>query len=139
MLTSTATVTVSRIRAFQPHQTKTPVAFAQSQQPVPGIIKGDEPFGLEVAFDLVGTTAVDLVKRHGSYQAQFYARNRSTGARLHLGDTQPESLVESKLAYTAVLPQATLPSGVYRLQALVMFQDLPLGPGFLEVPMLQVV
>jgi hypothetical protein len=139
LITSAATVTVSQIRAFQPPQAETPVASGQAQQPVPGIIKGDEPFGLEVSFGLVGTAAVDLVKMHANYQAQFYVRSMSTGTKLHLGVTQPQPLVESKLAYTTALSQATLPPDVYRLQALVTFQDAPIGPGFLEIPMLRVV
>jgi len=139
VLSPTVTVAVNRIQAFQPPKAKTPIGSSQAQQPFPGIINGDEPFGLEVSFGLVGMAAADLVKKYPSYQAQFYARSMSTGVRLHLGDTQPNTLTEVKLNYTAMLPEATLPSGMYRLETLVMLQGAPIGPGYLEIPMLQVV
>lgn len=138
-LTPPVTVAVSRIGVFQPPQAQTPVGFAQAQQLFPGAIKGDEPFGLEVSFGLAGPTAADLIKKHPSYLAKFYVRSISTGAKLHLGDTQSDTLSEGKLNYTAVLPTATLTPGVYRLEALITFRDAPIGPGYLEVPMLQVV
>lgn len=132
-------IEITQIRAFQPPQTKTPTGIGKANELFRGFISDGEPFALEVSFELVGIAAADLAKERVVYRARCYAYDRSTGTPIHLGDTLPDTLVESKPSYTAVLPRVTLPSGNYRLQVLVELQDPPLVSGYFEVPLFQVV
>jgi hypothetical protein len=138
-ITPPPTAKVSQVRAFQPPQTLTPVGLSRAGQSFSGMVRGNEPFALELSFDLTGTMVANLAQKHTTYRAEFHVRNLATRATTPLGGTQPESLNETKLAYTALLPHATLPPGVYCLQALVTFQGAAAGPGYLEIPLLRVV
>lgn len=134
-----AEVKISEIRAFQPPQAETLSAISEAGQPFLGFIRGDEIFALEAAFELAAQAAGEVVKGQRAYRAQFYAHGMSTGTTTHLGDTEPGNLVENQLSYTATLPEATLPPGLYRLQVLTKLE----GPypilTHLEIPLLQVV
>jgi hypothetical protein len=94
---------------------------------------------LVVAFKILGLNEASFNQQKLTYQAQFYGRNRSTGAIIHLGDTMPESLEEGLGFYTTRLPEITLESGIYRLQGLVKVPGTLATPGCFEVPLLQVV
>lgn len=137
-VTPPATVEITQIRAYQPPQTKALLGFGRAGQPFSGLIKGSDPFALEVSFGLVGPAAAELTKKQAVYQAQFNVHSLVTGANIHLGEAKPDVLVEGQLTYTAVLLQATLPPGMYRLRTLVTLQPVSAVPGYLEVPLLQV-
>ena len=132
-------VEITQVRAFQPPNTEMPLVIDQTSQMFPGTISSGKPFVLEIDLKLVELTATQMVKQSITYYAQCYVRYRSTGLITHLGDTEAGSLVEGQLSYTAMLPEATLPSGMYRLQVLLTVQGAPATPGFLEVPLLPVV
>jgi len=132
-------VDVTQIRLFQPPDAATPTGISQADQPFPGFIKSSQPLALEASLALGELAGVDLTKGVVTYLAQFYARDLSTGVRIHLGDSMPGRLAEEKLDYTAMLPEATLSPGVYRLQVLATLQEVPAVPGLLDVPLLQVV
>ncbi len=133
------TMEISQIRIYRPPHTESPIAIAKADQPFPSSIKGEEPFACEVSFALTRPVAAEVAEMPVTYRVQFYASNRSTGARAHLGDTGPDALVEGELAYTARLPSVTLSPGSYRLQVVVTLQGAHVIPGHLEVPLLQVV
>ena len=81
------------------------------------------------------TLELSLVARKHPVAAQ---PELSTGATTHLGKTQPGALIKARLSYTAQLPKASLPPGIYRLRALAVVQATPPITAFLEVPLLQV-
>jgi hypothetical protein len=137
-------VEISQLRVFQRSQNGIPFIVNQMHQAFPSFIKMNEPFSLEVAFELAGLDRAGL-DRTGvgqvTYSAQSYARDRLTGAITHLSDTEANiSVKPGQSLYTVVLPESTLPqSGIYCLQVLLILQDIPATPGYFEVPMLQVV
>lgn len=133
------TARITQLCAFQPPQTDTPSAIGEVGRPFQGIIRGDEPFALAACLALAGPAAYEITKKQATYRAQFYACNLPTGERTHLGDTKPETLVEGKLSYTAVLQDVSLPPGMYRLRVAMTLQDVRTAPGYLEVQLLQVV
>lgn len=135
---SPMTVEIIQIQAFQPPQTETPVGIGRAGQPFSGFVRSDEPFALEISFALAGPAAAEVAKKQVTYRAQFYAHNRSTDERTHLGDTKAAALVVGKVSYTATLPKASLQRGVYRLWALVTLLSRPPRIGHLEMPLLQV-
>jgi len=133
------TVEMTQVQAFQPPRTETPVGIGKAGQPFSGFVRSGEPFALQVSFALTGPAAAEVAKEQVAYRAQFYTRNLSTGERTHLGDTKPDTLVEGKLSYRAVLPHVTLEQGMYRSRVLVRLQSTPPILGYLKVPLLQVV
>jgi len=130
---------ITQVQAFQPPQAETPSAIGEAGRPFLGFARSNEVFALEASFALAGPAAVEIAKEQVTYRAQFYAYTLSTGATIHLGDTEPDTLVESKLSYTALLPVATLQPGIYRLRVLATLQGTPPIVGYLEMPLLQVV
>jgi hypothetical protein len=136
---SSLTVEINQIQAFQPPQAEMPIGIGRAGHPFSGFVRSDEPFTLEVSFALAGPDAAEVTKEQVTYRAQFYARNRPTGERTHLGDTKAAALVAGKVSsYTATLPKASLEPGAYRLWALVTLQSRPPCIGHLEMPLLQV-
>jgi len=133
-----ATLTLSQLRVFQPPQTERPTATGKIGQPFMGYVRGNQSFALEAPFELAGPAAVEAANKEREYQVQFYACELSTGATTHLGKTQPGALIKGRLSYTAQLPKASLPPGIYRLRALAVVQATPPITAFLEVPLLQV-
>jgi len=133
------TVQVTEIQAFQPPETEGPIGVGKAGRPFPGFLRRGEPFAIGVSFRLTGLAEADIAERQFVSSAQFHARSLGTRATIHLGNTEPKALLEGKSTYTAMLPEATLPPGMYRLRALVTLQGAPAVPGYLEVPMLQVV
>jgi hypothetical protein len=133
------TVEIAQIRAFQPPQAGAPIGIGEVGRPFLGFARGNESLAFEASFELTGLGAVEVTKEQRTYRAQFYAGDMSTDATIHLGDTEPDILIENKLSYTALLPKAILAPGMYRVQVLVKVQGLPPILGCLEVPLLQVV
>jgi hypothetical protein len=132
-------VELIRVRAFQPPQTKTPVDIGKAGQQFSGSVRSGQPFALEVSFELMGLGAADAVERRVAYSAQFHICNLDTQERTYLGDTKAEPLEKGKAHHTALLPNAYLQPGVYRLWTLITLQSTPPYAGCLEVPLLQVV
>jgi hypothetical protein len=132
-------VEVTRICAFQPPDAETPTAVSEAGQPFSGFVRSGKPFALEVSFELAGPAVAEVAKKQVTYRARFYARNWSTGERLHLGDTKPDTLIKGKSSYTATLPKTALQPGLYHLRVLTTLQGVRTAPGYLELPLLQVV
>ena len=132
-------VEISQIRAFQPQQADYPVGTGKPDQPFDGHLRSHEPFALEILFNLVGRGAADLTKEHVVFRARAYVQDQSTGKSIHLGDVGPGALVKGELAYTAILPDVTMPPGTYRLFALVTLQAVAVSPDFVMLPEFKVV
>jgi len=133
------TVKIAQAQAFQPPQAETPTALGKAGRPFLGFVRSSEPFALRVLFGLGGHAAINVTKKRITYRAQFHAYDLSTGKRTRLGDSEPDTLVEGEMSYSATLPEIRLQPGMYRLQVLTTLQDRPPVMGYLEVPLLQVV
>jgi hypothetical protein len=111
----------------------------ENTEPLQGVLKSGEPFALVVTFELTGRGATEAAKRKTLYNVQFYARNLATGASIHLGDSRLNALDIEKDSYTAGMPNASLPPGLYRLWAVVSLHSRPPSAAHIEVPLLHVV
>ena len=131
-------VHISQIRAFQPPRAASPVGTGTPGQPFEGLLKENQPFSLEILFNLVGEAAADLAQEQAIFRARAYVQDQSTGTSTHLGDTEPGTLAEGELAYAAVLRALTLPPGAYRLYALVTLQAVSVKPDFVTLPVFEV-
>lgn len=132
------TINITQIRAFQPPKAETPVGATTAGQPFPGALSSDEPFALGVSFELIGPGADETVKRQTTFCAQFHVLNLSTKVKTSMGSTEATP-VSGDAPYEALLPDASLQPGVYRLRALVTLESTPPSVGYLEVPTLRVV
>lgn len=133
------TLEITQLRAFQAHQTSRPMVVEKGNRVFPRPLSRETPFALEVGFNLTGLTALHLTNKQVGYYAQFHVRNRMTGEVTHLGDTESATLTKGQLSYTVVLADITLEPGIYRLQAVVKLQCVPVTLGSFKVPLLQVV
>jgi hypothetical protein len=131
-------VEVAQVQAFQPPDVETPTAAGEANQPFSGFVRSDEPFALEVSFELTGPGADDVAKGLTTYSACFHLLSLTTREKIPLGDTKAAPL-EGEAPYTVRLSQTSLQPGLYRLRALVTLQSTPPRKGYLEVPLLQVV
>lgn len=132
-------VEVTQIRLFQPPDIATPSGISKANQPFAVLLKGGEPFALEVAFRLPEPATAALVTKETIYLANFYVRNNATGVSTSVGDTKADCLAPGQVAYTARLPEVILQPGTYRLGVLVKLRTRPPSINYLEVPLLQVV
>lgn len=132
-------VEIAQIRAFQPPQAGNPVGTGEPDQPFEGYLRGDAPFALEIRFNLGGEAAADLIEEQVVFRARAYVQDQSTGKSIHLGDVGPGTLVKGELAHAAILPDITLPAGIYRLFALVTLQAGSVRPDFVTLPVFKVV
>jgi hypothetical protein len=102
-------------------------------------VKGDEPFTLEVDFELTGPAA-DMAGEKIECNARAYAYDETKDTSINLGDTGPKTFKEKEPAYTVTLPEATLKQGRYRLWILVAPKETALVlPDYIEVPGFQVI
>jgi hypothetical protein len=131
-------VDVTHVRVFQPPKAEMPIGFAQAGQPFPGMLKGDKPFTLQAGFELDEQAVDQAAKNQLTYIAQFHVRNRSTGTKHHLGNTEPDNFIIGKVSYDTILPEVQLDPGHYSLGVLVTVQSRTPSLGYLELPLLQV-
>jgi hypothetical protein len=133
-----ARISVQQLRISQPSYTQSPITAGQKNEPFAGDILGDTPFVLEARFtaQLEATNGNDLEKYN--YHAEFYARDRSSGRNLFLGDSAPQMLSADESNYVAILPELVLQAGVYRIQVLVSVETTPPARGYLSAQLLYV-
>jgi hypothetical protein len=132
-------VEIKRVQAFQPPQAKTPAVIAEAAKPFQGFLGGDEPFDLQVSFNLVGPGAKAIAQKQIPYRAHFFSRELPIGERAVLGATEPDTLAENQTSYTVKLPEVFLSPGRYRFRVLVRLLSTPPIGDYLEVPLLKVV
>ncbi|MGD8992843.1 MAG: hypothetical protein PVI00_15410 [Desulfobacterales bacterium] len=129
---------VTYVRVFQPPKAETPIGSAPAGRPFPGMLKADQPFTLQAGFELDKLAADEAAGSKVTYKAEFHARNRSTGAKHHLGNSKPKSFVAGRVSYDTVLPKVRLNPGHYSLGVLVTIQSRTSSIGHLELPLLKV-
>lgn len=122
---------------LQPPQTKIPLV--SNLEIFPGSLNSHKPFVLEVYWKISGTISPEVTPYPPRYRIQAYARDRTIGRVTIIGETLPTPLVENQFSYNSVLPETSLPKGIYRLQILITLQGKLAPPAFLEVELLQVV
>ena len=126
-----------QLRLLQPPQTKMPLV--SNLNIFPGCLNSNKPFILEVSWKLLGTISPEVTPYPPYYRIQVYARDRTTGRITTISETLPVPLSNDKSFYNNVLPETSLPAGIYRLQLLITLQGKLAPPAFLEVQLLQVV
>lgn len=130
---------VTRVHLYQPVGTEVSLASRKNGRPYFGVVKASHPFTAEVDFEYDKESTAIIREREISYKVQFYAQNRDTGNKLHLGDSKPGQLDGEKATYSASLTGIALPPGRYRVQALVSTDIKDSVPSYVEVPVLEVV
>ncbi|NET37887.1 MAG: hypothetical protein F6K19_38795 [Cyanothece sp. SIO1E1] len=133
------TTQLNQLCLLQPPETGLPLCVKQASQMLPAM-SSNEPFALEVAFDLLGEAIADITRQPVTYQIQWDAKGLNPPYELiHLGGIEPQRLVADQTSYTTRLPEATLHSGIYRLQVLLTLQGVLTSPVFFDALVIQVV
>lgn len=133
-------VKIEQIQILQPPQTNMPIVVDAASGLFPGSLKRGEPFALEIAFNLVGSTEAEVAEAPMQYRTQIYARDRATGTTITLSDETSETFDEDERLYTSLRPTTPLQKpGIYHLQILVAPEGQPAIPGYFEIPLLQVI
>lgn len=127
-------LTLARLVAWQPPQAAQPQLVYEPERPLTGFLQADVPFSLRADLVLAQRQQEATV---AMLTAELHARNLSTG-RNTLLPLQMGGVEEGGQEGTAVLNQATLPTGFYRFGLLFRQANLR-GIQFLELPRLQVV
>jgi len=131
-------VVVSQVEAFQPPQGVKPSAVSTPGKPFQGFIRSGKLFDLQVSFSIIGLDPGNFQYGKILYVAQFYARELPLGKWIHLGDSDPQTLIEGADKYTAILSGIALPAGMYFLNLLIDIQSKPPLFNYHGVPLLQV-
>jgi hypothetical protein len=134
-----ATVELTEIRLLQTPEPETPHGLSVRARAFSGTVKGDEPFASEVSFTLTEEAAVAEARRGELYRIELFAEDIATASSTPLGRTTPVPVTPDALSYTAVLPEARLPAGVYRMSVLASREDDGVVSQFLGAPLLRVV
>jgi hypothetical protein len=133
-------VKITQVRVFQPPQNTTSPQRIEADGTFDGSVQGDQPFTLEVDFELDVAAAADRAKAEIECMAQSYAYDPSKQASISLGDTGLLELDKGQPTYTLKLPQATLQCGQYRLYVVVAPEEAKFViPAYVEVRAFQVV
>jgi hypothetical protein len=130
---------MTEIRLFQLPEAETPHGLSVRGRPFSGTVRGEEPFASEVSFALTEEAASAEAKRGRRYQIELVAEDLATAASTPLGKTTSVMVTPDTLSYTTVLPEATLPAGVYRLSVLASRENDGVVSEFLGAPLLRVV
>lgn len=133
-----ATIEIRQIQFVQPPDAHIPVAQMRGHQPLEGSLKSEEPFAIEIAFDLIGAEADVQALKHTLFFGQIFAHQRETRQDVHLGNTIPQPLAAAEKPYTTRLPAATLAAGEYQVSILVKFKVTPPIVGYISLPSLHV-
>ena len=129
---------IEGLQILQGSQQQALVTWQQDHIHSPLLVRRGEPFILKISFNFVGVPSG--VHTQGSYILQIYAQHRALGTTLELGHHKAEVVLNGQSSYVAYLPDATLErTGIYCVQVLLTLEDLPVAPGYLEMPMLQVI
>lgn len=135
----TAHAKITQVWFHQPPPIEMPRALYPTPTDRQGVIIGEQPFALAIAFDLTGLTAAELANKQPPYRVQAYLFNLTTGVSLTVGASNPATLSAGKLSYVAHLSCPALVSGIYRLRMVLSLEDRPPLVDYLELPLLQIV
>lgn len=131
-------ITISSLHLYQPADSEISLAVGKKGQPYAGIIQSDQPFAVKVNFELDEPAKATIGKQGIPYTVQFFIQDRSTGDKMHLGDTEPGLLSSKISSYTDTLEEITVLPGTYRLRVVAIAESKDVTPGYLELPILRV-
>jgi hypothetical protein len=132
------TLTITDLHIYQPAGEEIALASRKNGRPYTGTIQGDQPFDVEVEFEISKQENSILEKLEIPLRVQFYAKNRSTKEKMHLGDAESCMMINDRNSYTNKLTGIVLPTSSYRLRIVVIAEPENIVPGYLELPMLRV-
>ena len=133
-------VQMGQLHLLQPPRTAMPAFITQAGRILSNSVRSEEPFALEVSFELIGDALADIAEKQVTYCVQWDAKNLAPPHEIiSLGDTEPTFVLEGQTSYTTLLPEVILHSGIYRLQMLIILRGIAALPTFFDALVLQVV
>jgi hypothetical protein len=131
----TEVIKITHIRILQPAYTAAPVQRIEPGTQLQVSVLRDEPFNLEVNFELVGPAAAEVSRQKIGWSVVCQAHDPVSAAIRPLGDSGLYSLEEGQRLYTVVLPDISLHPGNYRLWVIVNSEQCHVVlPDFLDLP-----
>jgi hypothetical protein len=130
---------ITEVLLYQPPEIETPTVKGEMGKPFHGLLVGDQPFDLQVSFDLVGSDTKEVTKKNIPFSAKFLTRELPLGEPSVLGNTDPKTLLNNHTSYKVKLSDVSLSPGVYCLQIFAKLFSSPPIHDYLEVPLLQVI
>ena len=123
---------VLKVSLFQPPGARIPIILSNGVHSLPRPLMAREMFDFEIFFELpemVNTPLPAPVK----YQIEGFAKSLdSSGSIISLGESQPTGLRDYESYYETLLPDVSLPPGLYRVQLLINFSGAPIPFGFYD-------
>lgn len=116
------------------------IVVNMAKRSLSGMLRKDEPFQLEVTFQITGTGASDLTRESLNYHIQCFIQNREHRKGVQLESKSTGTLSNGELTYTKRLPEITsLKPGLYRLQIVTRLDGGSVSPDLFELPLVQVI
>ncbi|MCP5095063.1 MAG: hypothetical protein GY943_05895 [Chloroflexi bacterium] len=128
-------IEIREIRILDPLDSRKVLGIGEKGEPFRGSLQSDQPFLLEVTFNLPELADVNL-NIDINFRVDFFVRNQKN--RASVGATKPLALTAGQVDYTAQLPNVYLSAGIYYLGVIVYIQSRPPSANYLEVPQLHV-
>lgn len=100
---------------------------------------GNQPFSLEVNFQLLGQDLADLPLAEIYYKVQAFGQSRITHQGVQLGTNEFNSLKTGCLSYTSELSNNILEPGIYRLQVIITLAGAASALSTFNLPLLSVI
>ncbi|MEB3210289.1 MAG: hypothetical protein VKL39_03000 [Leptolyngbyaceae bacterium] len=120
------TLNVIRVSIFQPPGARIPMVVSKGIRSLPRPLVAKDAFDLEIFFELPELAQATLPGKV-NYRLEGFAKTiDSAGPILSLGESQPSALKDFEPYYETLLPDISLPSGVYRVQLLISFSGAPI-------------
>lgn len=133
------TLRVCKITLIQPPNTGIPQMATERDRSLPGPVLAEQPFQLNVVFELDGLASVAILPQ-ASYILQGFAKSLMYPHQaIALGESHVCFLAGHRSPYGARITAIGLPLGLYRLQIVITFRAIPVSFGIHEIPRFQVV
>lgn len=121
-------------------EAKKPIVVNMAKRSLSGMLRKEEPFELEVTFQITGTGASDLTRESLNYHLQCFIQNRENRKGIQLESKSTDTLTIGELTYTKRLPEImSLKPGLYRLQVITRLDGGYAQPDLFELPFVQVI
>jgi hypothetical protein len=128
-------IAIRRVRIHQLAQAEAPAHEISPGERFLDSVRAGQPFWLEVESEITCLPPGGVAAEQIECLACGYAYDEARKTTLPLGENGPRALQRGKHVYTFALPEATLPTGKYRLVLSLTPQDSALViPDYIEVP-----